>query len=82
MGDRHAGQRAGIARSAGGVGGFGGGARFLFVDGDKGVDGRVVLRDTTKEEFCQFQAGNLLGFERAGKFTKAGVNHSITFGTR
>ena len=83
MGDRHTGERAGMARGARGIGGFGGRARLLFVDRDKGVDRRVVLRDATQEKIGQFQTGNLFGFERAGELFEAGFKHySITFGTR
>ena len=82
MRDGHAGERTGIAGSACGVGGFGGSARLLCVDGDEGVDRRIVLGDATEEEIGQFQARNLFGFERAGEFSEAGVDHSITFGTR
>ena len=82
VGDRYASEWAGLACGTGGIGGFGSRARLFFVNGDKSVDGGVVLGDTAEEQIGQFQAGNLFGFERAGKFFEAGVNHSITLGTR
>jgi hypothetical protein len=86
LGDRDTGQRAGrFDTTRGGKAGICGAGHFqafFGVDRNKGIQGRVQARDALEKELRQFDTGNLLGGQGLRQLLEAGVDHSITLGTR
>ena len=82
LGDRDTGQRADITGGNLRVGSAGLGQALVGIDGNEGVDVRVIRLDAVEEQLRQFDAGNLFAGERLGELGEVALDHSITFGTR
>jgi hypothetical protein len=85
VGDGHASQRTGLAGSAQGVGGAGFREGALGIDGDEGVQGRVVRGNAAQVVLAELDAGGFSGRQQIGELFECSVCHdaySMTFGTR